>query len=185
VWEQEGGTGTPPAAWVRNDGVVRFNRAKFKMPDLSDLHPQQYGPVRQPPKVQQPLMYEDLVRPPAGGVKPPPGRAVLPEYVGRPALFGPDSKIAHSINDRSEASALYRRFHDAQQQISQTMHEDATLVAWNQWGGEGTPPAAWVRTDGVVHFNLAKIDLPEAVADWYAQGIAQGTAIAPGSEAPK
>ncbi len=169
VWVQDAGfgAGKPPAAWVREDGTIRFNLEKFKRPDFSDLHPPVPDlPSRPPPGPgPKPLMYEDLVKPPPGGVQPrPQGFAKLPEYEGLPPIFGPESRVTSIIDDPQAATALYERVkrQAGGQSISTTTHDDATTVSWAQAGGEGHAPAAWIRTDGVVHFNFAKIDHPDA-----------------------
>jgi hypothetical protein len=169
VWVQDAGfgAGKPPAAWVREDGTIRFNLEKFKRPDFSDLHPPVPDlPGRPPPGPgPKPLMYEDLVKPPPGGAQPrPKGFAKLPEYEGLPPVFGPESRVTSIIDDPQAASALYERVkrQAGGQSISTTTHDDATTVSWAQAGGEGHAPAAWIRTDGVVHFNFAKIDHPDA-----------------------
>ena len=165
VWEQDGGEGAPPAAWVRNtDGVVRFNRAKFNMPDFSDLHPQSQNVLKPPPAPgPEPLMYADLVKPTPGGAPPKQEFARLPEYASHPPLFGPESRVAYMIESGAEAAALYKRVYGAgQTRILTTEHPDATMLVWEQDGGKGAPPAAWIRSgDGVVRFNLATFKIPD------------------------
>jgi hypothetical protein len=160
VWEQDGGVGEPPAAWVRNgDGVVRFNRAKFAMPDFTDLHPQSTVAPKPVPAVPPPLMYDHLVRPEPGARPASRAFARLPEYSNHTPLFGPESRVVYTIEDGDAAAALYSRLQrEGQTNILSTEHPDATQLVWEQDGGVGEPPAAWVRSgDGVVRFDRAKL----------------------------
>lgn len=84
--------------------------------------------------------------------------ATLDEYRGKPI----EGDVAHVITNADEAKALYRRVSASDRRPSfGTEDADIEKGAWNEHGGKGDPPMAWVRArDGAVRFNFSAFERP-------------------------
>jgi hypothetical protein len=134
-WKDYGGKGDPPLAWVRADGVIRFNLSKFTPPSLGGHTDQPLGPIRMPAGREEQAGSTGGASGPGGSVGP-----------GKPAIF-PGSKTplepgmqpARPATDEEVAAAVAKNPGSVHKSKSGDWHQQV----YEADHGEGSAPTAY------------------------------------------